>query len=296
MLFKTYDDDLLRAAIVPIREMAAYELLWLDRKISFKALSKVFSENPNSLPSDHVEKGILDQSIEEIKKLVEETSSLYPFNIVVNNTFDFPKRLRDAKEPIEIFYYAGNLNLLQKRSVAVVGSRKPSQEGRQRARKLTELLVRHNFTVVSGLAEGIDTIAHSTAMDKGGSTIGVIGTPLNKFYPASNRSLQEKIADQFLLISQIPFIRYSQQTFRGNRLFFPERNKTMSALTEATIIVEASDTSGTLIQARAALAQNRSLFILNSCFENPSIKWPHKFEQRGAIRVRTIEDIIQHLG
>ena len=85
------------------------------------------------------------------------------------------------------------------------------------------------------------------------------------------------------------------QDFRSNRIFFPERNVTMSALTEATIIVEASDTSGTLIQARAALAQGRKLFILDSCFHNSSISWPAKYEAQGAIRVRDYDDIRKHL-
>ncbi|MDH8206440.1 DNA-processing protein DprA, partial [Klebsiella pneumoniae] len=77
--------------------------------------------------------------------------------------------------------------------------------------------------------------------------------------------------------SQVPFQRYLDQDYRSNRIFFPERNITMSALTKATIIVEASDTSGTLTQARAALAQGRKLFILESCFQNPSISWPAKY-------------------
>ena len=107
--------------------------------------------------------------------------------------------------------------------------------------------------------------------------------------------LQEFISKNHLLISQVPFIRYENQDYRMNRLFFPERNVTMSAITEATVIVEASDTSGTLIQARAALQQKRKLFILDSCFKNPSISWPSKYEKKGAIRVRDYEDIKQHL-
>ncbi|EFK6515218.1 DNA-processing protein DprA, partial [Escherichia coli] len=96
-------------------------------------------------------------------------------------------------------------------------------------------------------------------------------------------------------ISQVPFHRYLEQDYRSNRIFFPERNVTMSALTEATIIIEASETSGTLTQARAALAQGRKLFILESCFRNPSITWPARFEAQGAIRVRNYEDIRRHL-
>jgi len=91
--------------------------------------------------------------------------------------------------------------------------------------------------------------------------------------------------------SQVPVLRYAEQHIGQNRLFFPERNATMSALTEATIIVEASDTSGTLTQARAAIHQGRKLFILNSCFEYPAITWPARFEAQGAIRVRNMDDV-----
>ena len=107
--------------------------------------------------------------------------------------------------------------------------------------------------------------------------------------------IQKKIAKEFLLISQIPVERYEAQNPRTNRFFFPERNKTMSALTQATIIIEAGETSGTLVQAREALKQGRKLFILNSCFENPTLTWPAKYESRGAIRVCEYDDIRREL-
>ncbi|MGA8878954.1 MAG: DNA-processing protein DprA, partial [Candidatus Korobacteraceae bacterium] len=157
-------------------------------------------------------------------------------------------------------------------------------------------LVKDGYTVVSGLAAGIDTVAHRTAIDTGGRTIAVIGTPLSVVYPSENDALQRKIASDFLIISQIPVIRYSRQDWKSNRSFFPQRNITMSALTEATIIVEASDTSGTLMQARAAIEQRRKLFILDSCFRDSSLNWPRKYESEGAVRVRNYEDIRKHLA
>jgi DNA processing protein len=108
--------------------------------------------------------------------------------------------------------------------------------------------------------------------------------------------LQRRVARDFLLISQVPVKRYENQDYRQNRLFFPERNITMSALTEATVIVEAGETSGTLIQARAALQQGRKLFILDSCFRNKRLTWPHRFAEKGAIRVADYDDIRQHLS
>jgi DNA processing protein len=180
--------------------------------------------------------------------------------------------------------------------VAIVGTRKPTEEGIRRASRLAHHFVRNGFTVVSGLASGIDTVAHTTAIKAKGHTIAVLGTPITSNYPKENASLQKQIADEHLVISQVPIVRYSQQTWHGNRLFFPERNVTMSALTEATIIVEAGNTSGTLIQARHALKQGRKLFILDSCFRNAELTWPQKFVEQGAVRVSEFEDIEQSLA
>jgi DNA processing protein len=146
------------------------------------------------------------------------------------------------------------------------------------------------------LAEGVDTAAHTAALEHGGHTIAVVGTQLGHIYPKSNVALQERIATDHLLISQVPLLRYEQQHVPQNRLFFPERNITMSALIEGTIIVEAGETSGTLIQARAAMHQGRKLFILESCFEWTDIIWPQKFLKEGAVRVRSSDDIWPALG
>jgi DNA processing protein len=149
---------------------------------------------------------------------------------------------------------------------------------------------------VSGLAKGIDTAAHEETIEAGGRTIAVIGTPIFEAYPKENAQLQETIATKHLLISQVPFLRYRKQAFKANTLFFPARNVTMSALTAATVIVEAGNTSGTLVQARAALAQNRRLFILESCFRNTELTWPSKFEKLGAVRVQNVTQILEALN
>jgi DNA processing protein len=218
------------------------------------------------------------------------------FGVRINHAGDYPKKLRDARYPVELLYYQGAWELAEPRAVAVVGSRKASPEGLKRAQQIARALVQKDFTVVAGLAEGIDTAAHATALEEGGRTIAVLGTPLSSVYPAANRDLQQRIAREQLVISQVPVLRYERQAPPQNRLFFPERNVTMSALTEATIIVEAGETSGTLTQARAALHQGRKLFILDSCFLRADITWPARFEAEGAIRVRTAEDIWAALG
>ncbi len=122
---------------------------------------------------------------------------------------------------------------------------------------------------------GIDTIAHKTAIQTGGKTIGVLGTPLSGSYPPENYALQREIGRNFLLISQVPVLRYGVQTPYHNKLFFPARNVTMAALSQATVIVEAGETSGTLTQADAALRQGKQVFILDSCFLS-NLSWPER--------------------
>jgi DNA processing protein len=282
-------------AISPWREMGAYEALWSDGKAWFKSLADRFAEHKNSLPSDFF---TMDESVP--KQYAERADTLFQkggvkrYGIRLHGAGEYPDKLRDADHPIELLYYQGYWDLVETRCVAVVGTRKPTDEGRKRAEKLARLLSSEGFTVVSGLAAGIDTIAHQTAIASGGPTIAVIGTPLSSVYPRENADLQTEIAKNHLLISQVPVCRYQAQTFHANRFFFPERNITMSALTEATIIVEAGETSGTLIQARHALKQKRKLFILDSCFDR-GLDWPQKFAAKGAIRVKDFDEIRAHL-
>lgn len=281
--------------ISPFTELAAYEALWDQEGASYKALSARFKSYPGSRPSDFVDSEKIDRMEKVMDSYFKAMRRHYELNIVIKGTWDYPDKLLDAKDQVELLYYAGKLDLLGSRAVSVVGTRNPTPDGIKRTRQLVKKLIEDDFTIISGLAKGIDTAAHKTAIENGGRTIAVIGTPLNKFYPPENEQLQKDIASKYLLISQVPFHRYSQQGIKGNRLFFPERNKTMSALSEATIIVEAGETSGTLVQARAALEQGRKLFIFDSCFLNKEITWPEKFQQKGALRIKNYDELREAL-
>jgi DNA processing protein len=287
-------NDFEARAISPLTEMGAYEALWDKPETTFKTLSEKFALRPDAVPSDFVPPKKAREYADFVQRRFRE-AEVARFGVRVHGAGDYPQKLRDAAHPVELLYYQGWWDLAESRSVAVVGTRKPTPEGVSRTRKLVKALVKDDFTVVSGLAAGVDTVAHETAIAEGGRTIAVIGTPLSHTYPKENAELQRKIASQFLLISQVPVKRYEGQDYRRNRLFFPERNITMSALTEATIIVEAGETSGTLIQARAALHQGRKLFILDNCFRR-GLSWPQKFAEKGAVRVTDYDDIRQHLA
>lgn len=281
--------------ISPLRELGAYEALWLEKGASFKTIAERFAADPTALPSDFIPPSLADKCARDVLRILKE-KGVDRFGVRINHAGDYPKRLRDARHPVELLYYQGAWELTETRCVAVVGTREPTQDGLERARRTARELVDKGFTVVSGLASGIDMAAHTAAIENGGRTIAVIGTPLGEYYPPENKELQNQIARKYLLISQVPILRYSKQAVPQNRLFFPERNVTMSALTEATIIIEAGETSGTLTQARAALYQNRKLFILNSLFDRSDLTWPANYESRGAIRVRSPDDIWKALS
>ena len=280
--------------ISPLLEMGAYEYLWLQEGQSFKRMAEMFKKHPNTIPSELVSHEDAIRTATEIWKDVEGDPSKL-FNIRVHGANGYPAQLRDAKYPVEVLYYKGTWALTETRSVAIVGSRNVSAEGAKRAKAIARMLAESGYTIVSGLAKGVDTAAHTGALEANGKTIAVIGTPITEYYPKENQSLQDLIATEHLLISQVPILKSKSQDFRLNRFFFPERNKTMSALTLATVIVEAGETSGTLVQARAALEQGRKLFIMDSCFRNTSISWPAKYEAQGAIRIHDFEDIKWHL-
>ncbi len=273
--------------INPLKEVAAYEALWAIKNTTFRSLANLFSQNPGSRPSDFVEIEKIDYFTSIIKSLIHDTHNL---NVIIDGTFDYPPRLKEAKEPVELLYFTGILEYLRTRCFSIVGTRTPSLASLRITREIATNLVRDGYTIVSGLAAGIDTQAHKSAIKAEGRTIGVIGTPLNKIYPKENSNLQKKIAEEHLLISQVPFYQYSKQPYFINKNFFLERNKTMSALSEGTLIVEAGETSGSLTQAVAAVDQKRKLFIWETCFKK-NLTWPQKFADKGAFRVSSYEEI-----
>ncbi len=278
------------STISPMREMGAYEALWVQQGMTWKRMADKFRSDPTALPSDFVPPSEADAMARSVMKHLKERQ-VHRFGIRIHHAGDYPQKLRDAKNPVEMLYYQGAWELSEMRGLAIVGSRSASDDGQARAARLARELVKRNFAVVSGLANGIDRAAHRAALEAGGTTIAVIGTPLGDYYPKENAELQDIIAKDHLLISQVPVMRYAQEPFQNKRTYFPERNATMSALTEGTVIVEAGETSGTLTQARAAMFQGRKLFILESCFQRNDITWPTRFEAQGAIRVRTPDDI-----
>ncbi|MBI1374553.1 MAG: DNA-processing protein DprA [Phycisphaera sp.] len=199
--------------------------------------------------------------------------------------------LEEAYAPKEL-YVQGDTDLMRgTRRVSIVGSRKPSPNGIKRARKLARQLVEEDVVIVSGLAEGIDSIAHRTAIELGGSTVAVIGTPLDKTYPAKHASLQAEIAEDHLVVSQFPV---GTQTYPSH---FPARNRVMALVSHATVIVEASEKSGTRHQGWEAIRLGRPLFIAQSLIDAKVATWIDEQLSYGAqpLSDETFADLIDQL-
>lgn len=265
-------------------EMIKYELAWssIDNS-SLKKLKdlQIIEQNFNT-----------PNNIEDIKNFFSNLKNK-DFSILTKYNYQFPKILENTY--IKSLYYKGDLGLLESpNKISIVGARRASEDGIKRAKKLAGELSNKDFIIVSGLAQGIDTAAMHSVIECKGHLIGVIGTPINEYYPKENKKLQDTVSRKHLLISHVPFYKYSKQPFDTKKFYFPERNAVMAAISDATIIVEASETSGSLTQARACLEMGRKLFILNSCFEK-KLKWTSTYEKRGAIRVKTIDDILDNL-
>jgi len=194
----------------------------------------------------------------------------------------------EERDPV--IYCAGNIDLLTKPCISVIGARSVSDDGRARALRIARELAKAGVVVTSGLAKGVDTSAHRGAIEAGGGTIAVIGTPLDKVYPAENSGLQQTIYSKHLLLSQF---RRGERTFQSD---FPKRNRLMAALSDGSVIVEASDTSGTLHQAAECIRLGRWLFIMQSVVDNDKLSWPARFlSNPRTVVLSKVDDILSRV-
>ena len=195
----------------------------------------------------------------------------------------------EKKNAPSILYVEGPMDVpLPPRRVSVVGTRRPTREGIKEAQTVTKMLVDEGVAIVSGLAAGIDTVAHRTAVETGGRTVAVLGTSLNQQYPSSNSSLQNNIAANHLLVSQFPA---GHPITKGN---FVGRNRTMAMISDATVIVEAGDDSGTIHHGWEALRLGRPLFVCKTVAK-ASPKWLDDMVQYCAILLDDYQEILYQI-
>jgi len=184
----------------------------------------------------------------------------------------------------------GDVDALWQPQLAVIGSRNPTSGGIENARDFAGTLARQGFTITSGLATGIDGTAHQAALDAGATTVAVLGSGLDRIYPAGNRGLAENIRKQGVLVSEFP------PGTPPAREHFPQRNRIISGLSLGVLVIEAALNSGSLITARMAAEQGREVFALPGSIHNPLSKGCHRLIRDGARLVETDTEILQELA
>ncbi|MBX4147510.1 MULTISPECIES: DNA-processing protein DprA [Paenibacillus] len=199
----------------------------------------------------------------------------------------YPDRLRSSPQAPWVLYCIGDLHLLSRPGIAMVGTRMPTAYGRKIATMLSEELVRSGFMVVSGMARGIDSVVHDAALRSGGPTVAVLGAGVDVIYPPENRSLYEEIAAKGLIISEYP---PGTKALPG---FFPQRNRIIAGLTLGTVVVEADARSGSLITADLALEAGRDVFSVPGPVTSPKSRGTLDLIKQGAKMVTEARDIIE---
>lgn len=203
---------------------------------------------------------------------------------------NYPSLLKETWDPPMVLYAAGNLACLQQTLLAMVGTRNPSVTGKETAWRFAKELSANRITVVSGLALGIDAEAHAGCLAAQGSTIAVMGTGIDQIYPRRHQPLALKIREKGLLLTEFPL------KTPANAGHFPRRNRIISGLSLATLVVEAAIKSGSLITARLALEQNRDVLAIPGSIHNPQARGCHHLLQQGARLVTSVKDIFDELG
>ncbi len=203
---------------------------------------------------------------------------------------DYPLLLAEGMAPPPVLFARGRVGLLARPMIAMVGSRRPTPQAVQTAERFAREVAAAGFTVVSGFADGIDAAAHRGALSEGGSTVGILGTGIDRVYPAKNRALAHEMAEKGLLLSEFPL------GTAPNAVNFPRRNRIIAALGRATIVIEAAEQSGSLITARLAGEMGRDVMAVPSSIYNPQAAGCHRLIREGAKLVTCADDILEEYG
>ncbi|MCK9186725.1 DNA-processing protein DprA [Candidatus Gracilibacteria bacterium] len=203
----------------------------------------------------------------------------------------YPQMLKEIHDPPTQFFYKGNLNILDRTCIAVVGTRRCTEYGKMMTEKIIEELSHYEVTIVSGLAKGIDTIAHKSAIKNNLKTIAVLPSGLVDIYPPENKNLAQEISEKGLLISEY------EENSEPVKYKFPQRNRIISGLSVATLVIEAPEKSGALITARLALEQNREIFVVPQDVDKFQGIGALKLLQKcGAYPISSGQEIIEQLS
>ncbi len=230
----------------------------------------------------------------DYKMIIKKELKKHQMNTISISDDYYPKRLKEIYDMPYSFYYKG-VNLFKdkdyekKKAVAIVGSRDCSEYGRLVAKRLAKRLAEYGIIVISGMAEGIDTAAHEGALSSNGKTIAILGSGLSECYPKSNYNLMKEIEKKSMIISE-----YDGDA-KPLKYHFPKRNRIISGLSDVIVVVEAKESSGSLITARMALDEGRDVCVIPGDITRKTSKGTNKLIKEGAIVVTEIEDILELL-
>jgi DNA processing protein len=211
-------------------------------------------------------------------------------SVLVPTADEFPSMLREIPDAPTLLFALGRLDLMESDSVSIVGSRSHTRYGAGACRLLAGGTVRAGMVVVSGMARGLDRVAHETALEQGGGTVGVLGNGLGVVYPAANRALYERVANEGCLLSEYP---PGEKPHAGS---FPRRNRLISGLSLVTVVVEARERSGALITADCALTQGREVLAVPGPITSPLSLGCNRLIQLGAKPALGPRDILEEFG
>lgn len=260
----------------------------------FRAPERILMASPGDLtqtPGIGTEMASQIARWEEVIDLPEEKRRMAEHGISALTLDDdaYPAALKQIHDPPFLLYIKGTILPRDSAALGVVGSRRMTHYGREQARKMSFQLAAAGFTIVSGLARGIDTAAHEAALAAEGRTIAVLGSGIGNVYPAENQALADRISENGAVISEFPVL------YVPDKQSFPLRNRIVSGLSQGLLVVEAPVRSGSLITANQALEQGRSVFAVPGPVDRPNSEGCHRLIQQGATLVCAAQDIITEL-
>jgi DNA processing protein len=248
-----------------------------------KELSKI--EGLGEKVVQEIRKGPLEKVVKRELSLLREVGG----RVITLKDEEYPKRLKDIYDPPALLYVRGELKKEDEFAISIVGSRKTTPYGRWFTEKVSQELARHGVTIVSGMARGIDSLAHWGAISGGGRTIAVLGCGVDVIYPSENRNLFAKMIDHGAILSEFPM---GSPPEGGH---FPRRNRIISGLSLGVVVVQASEKSGSLITAGYALEQGREVFAVPGNVGTESSRGTHRLIKEGAKLVESSEDILEEI-
>lgn len=262
-----------------LREFGSPDAVFAASISSLKAVVKAET-------AAEIAKGIADDVLVPTLAWLEDRNN----HLVTLADSDYPQALLNIPDPPLLLYVKGRRDLLNQCALAIVGSRNATPQGINNAEAFARTLSDAGLCILSGMAHGIDAAAHRGGLRGQGSSIAVVGTGLDKVYPAANRDLAHQLADQGALVSEFPL---GTPPLAAN---FPRRNRLISGMSAGCLVVEASLQSGSLITARLALEQGRDVFAIPGSIHTPQSKGCHALIKQGAKLVEAAQDILEELG